>query len=77
MTKKKIYGKELYKMENNGIKGGIVALKLDYNGYVKFANGFTIQWVESTGPVGTEKRKWLSISTGIISVEKGMIKDKE
>ena len=29
--------------------GGIVASKLDSNGYVKFANGFTIQWGYSEG----------------------------
>ena len=31
--------------------GGIVAQKLDSNGYVKFANGFTIQWGASTSPI--------------------------
>lgn len=37
--------KESYNMME---KNGIVASKLDCNGYVKFANGFTIQWVKST-----------------------------
>ena len=33
--------------------GGIVASKLDSNGYVKFANGFTIQWGTATATTGT------------------------
>lgn len=47
--------KEWYKMEKNGIKGGITASKLDYNGYVKFSNGFTVQWVASTSPISYNK----------------------
>ena len=31
--------------------GGIVAQRLEANGYVKFANGFTIQWGNATSPV--------------------------
>ena len=31
--------------------GGIVAQKLETNGYVKFANGFIIQWGNATSPV--------------------------
>lgn len=31
--------------------GGIVAQRLEANGYVKFANGFTIQWGNATAPV--------------------------
>ncbi len=33
--------------------GGIVAQKLETNGYVKFANGFTIQWGTATVTTGT------------------------
>lgn len=33
--------------------GGIVAQRLETNGYVKFANGFTIQWGELTNGVST------------------------
>lgn len=45
--------KESYNMmEKNCIKCGIVASKLDYNGYVKFSNGFTIQWGNNTSPIG-------------------------
>ena len=31
--------------------GGIVAQRLEANGYVKFANGLTIQWGNATSPV--------------------------
>lgn len=31
--------------------GGIVAQRLETNGYIKFANGFTIQWGNETSPV--------------------------
>ena len=49
--------------------GGIVAQKLDSNGYVKFANGFTIQWGYAADvPSGTQINFPILFSNGICKV---------